>query len=274
MKLNSRGMASFQHHTHHRMFTSKITGLSDQTILRYCKEDESSKVGRILYDAFRLEPLMRSIPFSEDETKKVWFEQGIIRPDDKKVILGAASKHDDANLFGVMVVEPVSIEEIDDSKINYLKIDAIDYMLINARKVFWQQLVEKYPSEKLKLKDRNRYFRISDLGVCPSAWGRGVAGTLLSEVPRVISDIQNRTNVSPTSPNSYIVYAETSSRVIQNLLRKRGFETWARFNYDQNSKSWAEFVTNYDIKGAKMMGPCDEEEMLLQVQLSNIEEEA
>ena len=254
------------------MTSSYIANLKDDITLRYCKAEESSKIGLILYEAFRLEPLSRSIPFSDDESRSFWFEQGIIKPDSGKVILGAVSKRDEENLLGVIVIEPSSIEEIDDSKIDYSTIDAIEYLLINIRKVFWQQLVEKYPSEKMKLKDHNRYFRLSYLAISPSAWGRGVAGKLVSEIPRVIADIQNLANVSPTSPNSYIVYAETSSRASQKIFGTRGFETWARFSYEEYSKKWAEFVSSYDIKDAKMMGPCDEEEMLLQVQLSNIEE--
>ena len=244
--------------------------LSDDIVLRYCREDESQKIVNVLYEAFWREPLTRAFPYTDSFFLNFWSEL-INDKFGKMVILGAFSKFDDSELLGVIVIEPASVDEIEDSNIDYSDIYPDDYFLVVLRKRFWPLLFDKFPSEKLNMNVQNRYFRLSYLAVSPSAWGCGVARKLLNEIPRVIADIQNRNldgNSLSSSPSPYIIYAEATSKASNKILGAHGgFETWTSFNYEDLRKNWDEFSAVMGMKEARVMGPCDEEEMFLLVKM-------
>ena len=235
--------------------------------MRVCKEDDSQLIGQLLYDAFSNEALSKSITYSESEQRGFWFEQGKVQPREKLMIC-ATSSSNDAEILGLAVIEPVSISEVDeDNSIENNWIDPVQLLLLNLRKVFWDELLQKYPLEQHKLDTPDRYFRFSYLAVSPSAWGQGIAGKLLNAIPRFIGEFQfeRRTGVQP-----FFVYAETSSKRSQKIFGSRGFESWTSIRYDEHRKRYSELAATFKVPSELKIGPCEEEEMLLQVKFYNV----
>jgi GNAT superfamily N-acetyltransferase len=217
-----------------------------------------------MYDAFSNEALSKSINYSESEQRGFWFEQGKVQPREKLMIC-ATSLSNYAEILGLAVIEPVSISEVDEDDSN--GIDPIHLLLLSLRKVFWKNLLQKYPLEQYKLDAPDRYFRFSYLAVSPSAWGQGIAGKLLNAIPRFIGEFQveRLTAVQP-----FFVYAETSSKRSQKIFGSRGFESWTSVRYDEHRKRYSELAATFKVASELKIGPCEEEEMLLQVRFYHV----
>ena len=233
--------------------------------LRLCKEDESQLIGQLIYDAFSNEALTKSITYSECEQREFWFEQGKVQPGGKLMIC-ATSSLDDDDIRGLAVIEPVSISEVDENSIDLNGIDPIHLLLLGLRKVFWKELLQKYPMEKHNLDTPDRYYRFSFLAVSPSASGQGIAGKLVDAIPRFIGDFQN---VRRTAAQPFVVYAETSSKQSQKIFGSRGYESWTSIRYDEHRRRYSELAATFSVPTELKIGPCEEEEMHLQVRLYN-----
>ena len=63
------------------------------------------------------------------------------------IICGTSSSNNDADVRGLAVTKPVSISEVNEDNIELNGIDPIYLLLLSLRRVFWQQLLQKYPFE-------------------------------------------------------------------------------------------------------------------------------
>jgi len=208
-------------------------------------------ISSLLCSTFMTESLISAVDYTQVEIQTFWSEEveRVMANKDSIIIKATAtSSPPSTEIVGCAVFEKVSLEELQERKeLVDLKLDPIEFALLQMRKEFWAMYSGRYISS-------GPVYRMTYLAVAKEHERQGIAGQLVDVGVDIIKRSFNTQSNSDSdsdrcsSKSKVVVYTEASSIGTVRICEKRKWACWRKFKLGDLSSGYYKLLESINAR--------------------------
>ena len=209
-------------------------------------------ISSLLCSTFMTESLTSAVDYTRLEIQSFWSEEveRVMANKDSSIIIKATatSSPSSTEIVGCAVFEKVSLEELQErQELVDLKLDPIEFALLQMRKEFWAMYSGRYLSS-------GPVYRMTYLAVAKEHERQGIAGHLVDvgvdHIKRSFHTQSNSDRDSDrcSSKSKVVVYTEASSIGTVRICEKRKWACWRKFKLGDLSSGYYKLLESINAR--------------------------